>query len=206
MRFPLLTIPLFALAPSLGAAEEPGWNNLEAGLIGSSVTLEGPAATGYDESNSGKRETGAGVFLRGRAAVGSWAHFTGDVSYEQIDGDVTMIRAHLAPGVHWHPGGGFALFAEAGVAATKVSGLADYANRQPSAVGDGGSDVGIHTALGVRQRVLERLEWHTLFGYQSYGGENYPATAGGGGASGDGPIAEIGAALDVGDSWALTAG
>jgi opacity protein-like surface antigen len=193
------------MAVALGAADEPGWTDLEIGAVISSYSLEGPAATGYTEIEEVERAAGGGLFVRGRFALGGWAHIAGDATAERIAGDVTVVRAHLAPGIHWHPGGGVALFAEAGVAFALVDGLEEYEDRRPAAEGDGGTDVGLHAVVGVRQRIAARLEWHALFGYQAYGEEDYPAAVGGG-ASGDGPVAAIGAALDVGERWAVTAG
>jgi hypothetical protein len=190
------------------AAEEPAWTDLELGLIGSSYSMEGPGTTGYVEvTEQTKRKSGVGGYARGRLALGSWTHLASEVSVDRVDGgNVTILRSHLAPGVHWHPGAGFALFAQGGLAFAWVNGLENYSDRLPVAQGNGGTDVGLHVATGVRQRFFSRFEWDAMFGYQSYGSEDYPNGAGDGRSSGDGPIAGIGLAYDVGAQWAVTGG
>lgn len=186
-------------------AMEAAWHTIEVGGLVSSYSLEGPGVTGFEEEDEGARATGGGLYSRGHLGLARWAYLGMDVSAERVGSAVTVVRGQVTPGVQWQPGAGVALFAEAGVAVAWVDGLTGVSGRTPEAVGDGGADLGGVLAVGIRHQLTDRWQWHLRSGYQAYGQESYPATAGGGRSSGDGPTAEIGAALAITERWAAVA-
>lgn len=205
-RIPLSFIMLTTTATAFGAETDGrlSWNTIEIGGLVSRHNLEGPAATGYSDIE-GADTTGGGVYVRGRMGLGDWFHITADASMEQVDGDVTVARATLAPGVHLNLSNHITVYAELGAAMISVSGLDDYAERTADAVGDGGSDVGLIGLVGVRGQLWDVWEWHLAAGYLAFGSESYPAGQPEAESSGDGPMFELGAAYQVTDRWALAA-
>ena len=158
-----------------------------------------PSGLGDEE---GEGETGFGLYAKARTDWGEYFHLSTEPLPEQIASDITLIRGSVAPQatLEYHASL-VALYGEAGVTFAASSGLRDFGRQTAAADGSGG-DGGFIGVVGLRNRPLERFEWHIGGGsYMSFGETDYPDDNGS--SSGDGPIYELGASYDLSDRWAM---